>query len=153
MISYIIIATIAVMLSCGNMRDADRVPEAFAGDWSGIVHIEIPPEIVRDYATTLPVAVNGREATISGLCPDGTESIVLGGFDGTIAWQGSVQCKPSWVLGCAVALEYTSATARVSDVGQLEVSAAGKAHRSPLTDLDCSGFVQFTMQFTGDQSQ
>jgi len=151
-ISYIIIAVVVTALSCGNIREPDPVPQEFDGDWAGVVTVTIPPEIVRSYDATLQMSVSGRAATLGGLCPDGTGSVVLGGFDGIIAWSGSIMCPPSWVLGCAVALEYTEVKAWLEPDGALSLRADGNAHRSPISDLTCSGYVPYAMEFAGTRN-
>lgn len=141
----------AVTACGGNLRPPDPVPSAFDGTWSGHVTVDIPPEIRREYDTMLDVDVAGALATVSGICPDGAEDIRMAGFDGTLAWEGSVTCNPSWVLGCAVRLEYTGATATITDEGQLLLHVTGNAHRAPITDMTCEGLAPFTLDFTGAQ--
>lgn len=133
---------------CGDLRPPDDVPQAFAGDWNGHVVVSLWPEIVREYDASLSVSVAGKVATITGMCPDGTGAVTPFGFDGVLSWSGSVECAPSWIIGCAVRLEYTSATVTLAD-GDLVLHAAGNAHRSPITDMTCAGSDPFTMDFTG----
>lgn len=142
-----------VVAACGgNLRPPDDVPPQFAGDWTGHVVVTIQPEITREYDTALSVVVDGKVATLEGICPDNSGSASPFGFDGVLVWSGNLACPPSWVLGCAVQLEYTDVRMQTTDDGSLSVTASGKAHRSPITDMSCSGFAPFTMTFAGTPS-
>jgi hypothetical protein len=150
---YTAIAFIVLSACGGDLRVPDEVPPEFAGNWAGHAVVTMPPEITREYDTTLAVSVDGRVATLMGICPDGTGSASPFGFDGILAWTGSLMCEPSWLIGCAVRLEYTGIQARLSEDGRMSIMASGKAHRTPITDMTCDGFVVFSMDFTGDSRQ
>lgn len=90
------------------------------------------------------MAVAGRTATISKVCPDGTGSVAATGSDRGAAWGGSLACPAVAVGPCpSVVATLTSATGTLSADGlTLTVDALGSA-------TGCFTTLGVTMRFVG----
>jgi hypothetical protein len=98
--------------------------------WSGHFKFQMSGEHSREYDGQVSLDRNtedGRSVDLSGLCPNGTGTVTMSGFDGTYTWQGSLECEPATYLnGCLFTLRYTEARADV--IGDtMVVHAAGRA--------------------------
>jgi hypothetical protein len=148
------LTAVALLSACGGGGgggggEAPVVPAAdldprLAGAWPGT--LTVTP---RGYASssapgTLEVAVAGRSATISKVCPDGSGSLVATGSDRAAAWSGSLACPPVAVGPCpSVVATLTSATGTLSADGlTLTVDALGTA-------TGCFTTLGLTMSFVG----
>jgi hypothetical protein len=140
-------ALLATLAACGgNMRPPDPVPIEYVGTWEGTAGVAIGDEPSREYAATMMVtAVSVSTATVTGLCPDGSGSVEVGGFDGRLAWEQTTTCPGTWLSGCIVFFTFTKGTVERDGVG-LAIRASGTAERVAATSA-CSGTVPLALDF------
>lgn len=144
-----ILTTIAVVFaSCGNMRNPDDVPQDFAGRWDGPSTVNFGGEAgPRTYESSWGIVVSGTVATVTGLCPDGTGTVRMGGFDGVVAFEQEISCRPSFLEGCLHSFVYTMGTARIVN-GVLHLMASGHDEKSG-GGAQCLGEAPLSLEFTG----
>lgn len=144
----------SLVLACGGSdTDAAAAPPPaapsgapadarLAGTWAGGVAVTGAGVSVT-YTTTLAVAVSGETATVSGVCPSGTEAITAQASGDSAEWRGRVSCPPMVLPACTVSLTYLTTSLRVNADGTLSASGSGAADA-------CGGEpVPVTFSFTG----
>jgi hypothetical protein len=132
----------------GNMRPPDPLPTPDAGEWAGQFSFAMAGSAPRKYDGSITLAQNvsdSRSVDVSGLCPDGSGTVIASGFNGSYQWTGGFQChNPTFVNICPVTLRYTSV--RVDVVGDsMTLHAEGKA-LSAACEMDVATTLNFVCE-------
>ena len=129
-----IAAALLLLSACGGGGGGTPEPlpdlnPAMGGTWTGTSTVTATGTPPTSVPGALEVAVAGRNATISRVCPDGSGAIVATGSANAAAWTGSLSCPPVSVSACAsVVATLTSAHGSLSADGlALTVRALGSA--------------------------
>jgi hypothetical protein len=142
-----IVAAAVAIAGCGGSSSTTEPPTdlnpAFTGTWNGNTLVSVPSYPSSSIPGQLVVTASGRTATITRVCPDGTDTVMATGSGHSVAWTGSLACPPVPVSLCpAVTATLTMASGLLSADGTtLTVEAAGTASGCSLSSPVTLGFV------------
>lgn len=142
----LVTASLLLLSACGGGGSPEPVTDldpAMGGTWIGTSTVTATGQSPQTAPGTLEVAVAGRNATITKVCPDGTGTMVATGSGHAAAWTGTLTCPPVAVSLCPnVVVTLTSANGSLSADGlTLTVVATGRASACGLTPGVTLGFM------------
>jgi hypothetical protein len=140
------LAAVALLSACGGGSSPEPVSDlnpAMSGTWNGTYTVTATGQALQTAPGTLEVAVAGRTATITKVCPDGSGTLVATGSGNNAAWAGTLACPPVAVSLCpTVVVTLTSANGSLSADGQtMTVVAHGRASACGLNPDVTLGFM------------
>jgi hypothetical protein len=122
----------------------------FAGTWGGPIQTDFSVGGGFEVGTALYITVSGETASISGVCPDGSGNLPVGGSGTSAVFSGSVTCPSVAISGCdGVVVTYTQANLALIGPASLKLIATGSAAGCGLTGTVDSTFTG-TLAAAGD---
>lgn len=119
--------------------DPSVVSPAFRNTWYGTAEARYGDARI-SYPAQLSIDVSGTDATIAGVCLDGSGSLVASGSLEAVNWSGTLACAPAAFGTCeAVTVTYDSLDAELNHRGVF-VRASGRA-------TGCDGLAWFSFGF------
>ena len=137
----ILALSIAAASACGGSSGGNLDP-ALGGTWNGNATLTLQGGSPQTFPGDLSLTVSGQDATMNGVCLDGSNSVTMHGSGKSASWQGTLACPPVQFTGCAV-VTMTFQSASVSLNGTtLTAQGAGSAS-------GCGTTLGFTLGFSG----
>ncbi|MFT3912654.1 MAG: hypothetical protein QM704_00805 [Anaeromyxobacteraceae bacterium] len=125
--------------------DPGPLASGLAGDWAGTGSLTVPGVDATARDGAFSVALDGRTATLTGACLDGSGTVALEGGGVNAAWHGTQRCPDAAVADCAtVTVTLTDAYLTLAD---------GKAYQATYGDVGgCGRSRRFVQQLVGTRA-
>jgi hypothetical protein len=132
------VAAVALLCACGP----SPLDTALAGTWSVTSFVAIAGGNMVAYGQgELVIAVSGRTADVTNICPDYSGAMSATGSGDSAAWSGTLNCPATVITGCtSFTITNVSGTARLLG-SVLNVIAAGTGTGCGVTDQVYTAFT------------
>lgn len=142
---FCIAAALVTAAACGGSSDPTQLDSGFNGTWSGPATLTISGQSPLSGMGHLVIAVAGQTATVSGVCPDNSGSIIARGSGRSATWGGNLPCPPVVFTNCSsVTMTFQSATLTLNGTA---LSAQGSG-----TAIGCGITTTFSETLTGNKT-
>lgn len=150
-LSLVVFVVLAICLAaCGGEDCSPSVPigsdpidQHLGNSWFGLATYRTTNQSPLATNVDVGVAIQDREAVVTGLCPGGTGSISIKGSGTEIFWNGSSACPPVGLYDCpSVTTSLTYVAMRLTPANGLYATVIGTAD-------GCGSIRAFTIQFDG----
>lgn len=129
-----------LIVFCGCGASAP-LSQSLGGVWKGTANVNFTGGSPYAYFATVTVSVTGNSANISGVCTDGSGTVVATGSGTSALYNGTLACAPVELAGCSLALTYSSVAIRETTSG-LDVLCTG-------TSMFCTSADTVFTDFSG----
>jgi hypothetical protein len=136
-LAFLIVAAAA----CGGSSGGNLDP-ALGGTWSGTATLTLQGGSPQMFPGDLTLTVSGQDATMAGVCLDGSGPVTMHGSGEAASWQGNLICPAVQFTGCsAVTLTFQSVNVALNG-STLTAQSAGSAS-------GCGTTLGFTLGLSG----